>query len=161
MDNGAPSRRTQLDDLTGLPNEAALNEDFQRSGFDATHVAYIDLNAFGSLNRELGDAAGDAALAVIGSRCWAVPAEDGVVYRLGGDEFVLIASGTRARVAETLDHLLGQIKLPIASVDGRSVTATAGVVGILVDEDWRSAYERAHLQFLAQRRLGSDKFNVL
>jgi diguanylate cyclase (GGDEF)-like protein len=161
MDNGAPSRRTQLDDLTGLPNGAALSEDFQRSGFDASHVAYIDLNAFGSLNRELGNDAGDAALAVIGGRCRAVPAEEGVVYRLGGDQFALVASGPRARVAETLSQLLAHIKLPIVSVDDRCVTATAGVAEILVDEDWRSAYERAHLQFIAQRQLGSDRFNVL
>jgi diguanylate cyclase (GGDEF)-like protein len=160
MDAGAPSRRTQLDDVTGLPNGAALSEDFQRGGFDATHVAYIDLNAFGSFNRELGHDAGDAALAVIGGSCRAVPDEEGVVYRLGGDEFALVASGTRARVAETLNHLLGQIKLPIASVDDRCVTATAGLVQILVGEEWRRAYGRAHVQFIARRGLGSDRFNA-
>jgi len=160
MDNDSPRRR-QLDYLTGLPTRAALTEDFERGAFDASHVAYIDLNTFGFLNQELGTDAGDNALAVIGGRCRAVPADDGFVYRMGGDEFALVARGTGARVAETLNHLLGQIKLPIPSVDNRCVTATAGVVEILGDEDWRSAYDRSHLQFIAQRLLGTDRFNAL
>jgi diguanylate cyclase (GGDEF)-like protein len=149
-----------MDPYTGLPNRRALREDSHRGAFDATHAAYIDLNDFGSINRVVGHAAGDTALGVIGDRCRDVPSQDGIVYRIGGDEFALLASGPPARVAQTLAQLLGQIKLPIASIDQRCVTATAGVVAILEGEEWEDAVGRAHTLFIRERDLGSDRFNT-
>ena len=161
MTDDATSAPTGRDLLTGLPNAPALRQNYERGLFDATHVAYIDLNHFGSVNGEWGNDVGDAALAVIGRRCLSVPVTHGVVYRVGGDEFALVAAGTRARVIETLRRLLEQIRLPISAIDDHRVTATAGIVEILPGEDWWTAYGRAHDEFITQRRLGSDRYNEL
>ena len=161
MTDDAPSAPRRCDVATGLPTARALKENYERGVFDASHVAYIDLDDFGAVNSEWGNDGGDAALAVVGGRCQRIPAEDGVVYRLGGDEFALIAAGTRTRVIETLRRLLEQIRLPISEIDENRVTATAGLVQIRSGEDWWTAYGRAHYEFITQRRLGSDRFNEL
>jgi diguanylate cyclase (GGDEF)-like protein len=143
-----------------LPGRREFQEGSKSGDEDATHIAYIDLDDFGSINRELGVVAGDTALDVICRRCRSVNAEAGVVYRLGGNEFALVATGPSARASQTLRQLLELIRLPITAINERRVTATAGVVEILPGEDWLSACERANRRYIDERRAGGDRFNA-
>ena len=136
--------RAVLDDDTGLPNGRALREGHASYEVEPTHVAYLDLDLFGAINRALGNEAGDAALSVVGNRCRNLPAADGVVYRAGGDEFAFVTFGTRESATQSLRRLMDAIRQPIPDIDGRYVTATAGLVEILAGEDLWSALERAH-----------------
>jgi diguanylate cyclase (GGDEF)-like protein len=146
-----------LDVVTGLPDGRAMREAYGSHKVGATHVAYLDLDLFGGINRELGDDAGDDALAVIGHRCRELPAADGIVFRVGGDEFALVAFGTQVQAAQTLRLLMDEIKKPIAGIGGRRLTATAGLVEVAVGEDAWSALGRAHERYIAVRRTGTDR----
>jgi diguanylate cyclase (GGDEF)-like protein len=80
------------DQLTGLPNRAALLVDLaktERRG-DAVRVALFDLNGFKQYNDTFGHHAGDALLRRV-AQALAVAAVPGRAYRLGGDEFCVIS----------------------------------------------------------------------
>jgi diguanylate cyclase (GGDEF)-like protein len=111
-------RKARQDPLTGLANRFRLQE-LLASELSASAgtgkpvtIAFIDLNAFKSVNDTLGHAAGDELLVAVGQRlARSVRAADTVV-RLGGDEFAIVlpkVGGDQAleivrRAAATLDE---------------------------------------------------------
>jgi diguanylate cyclase (GGDEF)-like protein len=153
------SDRERRDVLTGLLNRRAFLSDSAPVRARGTHVAYIGLDHVRDLNAMLGNDAGDTALQVLGSRLGALPTDAGVTYRMGGDVFAFVTLGSHEAVIATVRHLLEQIRLPIPALDGRCVTATAGVVEMLPGEDWLSGYQRSHDCYVVERREGDNRFN--
>jgi len=97
--NGARSellRISQTDQLTGLPNRVAFNEQLDLSIRSAHRndrtfaVLFVDLDRFKIINDTLGHAAGDALLAEVAERLRGAVRERDVVARIGGDEFIII-----------------------------------------------------------------------
>ncbi|NRF65698.1 EAL domain-containing protein [Aquincola sp. S2] len=84
------------DDLTGLPNRAALKNGLvraiQRSSLQQKRFAvmFIDLDRFKQINDTLGHGVGDAMIKACGERLSAMLREHDTVARFGGDEFVLL-----------------------------------------------------------------------
>ena len=86
--------RANVDELTGLPNRAALTEQLgQRERVDVT-VLFIDLDGFKEVNDSLGHEQGDRVLRDVGSRIASVVRSGVTVGRLGGDEFLAIMQGS-------------------------------------------------------------------
>jgi diguanylate cyclase (GGDEF)-like protein len=92
----AALRMAAQDALTGLPNRRAF---VQRTGRELQEHAqqahtfcllFIDLDGFKAINDELGHAAGDALLQLVGQRLAHGMRRDDFVSRLGGDEFVCL-----------------------------------------------------------------------
>ena len=88
--------RALHDTLTGLPNRALFNEEYDRAVAHAARsgkyfsVMLIDVDDFKQINDTYGHEAGDEVLKTIANRIKsAVRAED-TVCRFGGDEFVLL-----------------------------------------------------------------------
>jgi two-component system cell cycle response regulator len=80
------------DQLTGIPNRAALLADLdqiKRRG-DAVRVALFDLNGFKQYNDTFGHQAGDALLRRV-AQALATAVVRGRAYRLGGDEFCVVS----------------------------------------------------------------------
>jgi diguanylate cyclase (GGDEF)-like protein len=86
--------RANIDELTGLPNRAALTAQLgQRERLDVT-VLFIDLDGFKEVNDSLGHEQGDRVLSDVGSRISSVVRSGVTVGRLGGDEFLAIMQGS-------------------------------------------------------------------
>jgi diguanylate cyclase (GGDEF)-like protein/PAS domain S-box-containing protein len=82
--------RSVTDDLTGLPNRAALLEHLAAVAGTGASVVFCDLNGFKAVNDEYGHNAGDAVLVQIARRLKRTVRGEDFVARLGGDEFVIV-----------------------------------------------------------------------
>jgi diguanylate cyclase (GGDEF)-like protein/PAS domain S-box-containing protein len=139
-------RAATHDPLTGLVNRDRFRELAERSlrrstdaDLDATptdvrHVAlvFIDLDDFKLVNDAHGHTAGDAVLAVVGSRLADIVRPQDVVARYGGDEFLMLCDGLSDVDAVTVaSRITAALAEPIELPDGGSVVigATAGVAG--------------------------------
>ena len=95
----------RTDELTGLLNHRAFNEELRRdvakSGRSALPLSlvYFDLNGFKQLNDTAGHTAGDQALAEVGASMLATARQSDTPCRYGGDEFCTILTGTSAAQA--------------------------------------------------------------
>jgi diguanylate cyclase (GGDEF)-like protein/PAS domain S-box-containing protein len=85
--------RANVDELTGLPNRAALTEQLARRERVDVTVLFIDLDGFKEVNDSLGHEQGDRVLRDVGSRIASVVRKGVTVGRLGGDEFLAIMQG--------------------------------------------------------------------
>jgi diguanylate cyclase (GGDEF)-like protein len=111
-------RRAYQDDLTQLPNRAALIDhvnDLLAQGRDAESMAllFIDLDRFKAVNDGLGHWVGNQLLAELGQRLQQTLPAHALVARLGGDEFALVVDhltspDEAAALAEALRHTITQ-----------------------------------------------------
>ncbi|MBJ8348625.1 bifunctional diguanylate cyclase/phosphodiesterase [Antrihabitans sp. YC2-6] len=95
--------RANHDDLTGLPNRAALYVDLTsaRVSDSGCCLHFMDLNDFKLVNDSFGHRVGDELISLVAERVVAAVGDAGTVYRYGGDEFV-IASWSMDRCACTV-----------------------------------------------------------
>jgi diguanylate cyclase (GGDEF)-like protein/PAS domain S-box-containing protein len=108
------------DPLTGLPNRAALEREFE--GYLAVARRYrrvlvllfFDLDGFKEVNDSLGHEAGDQLLAELAIRVESELRGGDRLFRLGGDEFLVILNnaGTRTEVEQLARRLLEVIHQP-------------------------------------------------
>ena len=94
-------RLAHCDELTGLPNRAAL-EQHLRQAIDQCHttgtrfaVLFLDLDKFKPVNDVYGHQAGDEILVNVAKRLTNCLREDDFVGRRGGDEFQIITGPLR------------------------------------------------------------------
>ena len=116
------------DALTGLANRR-LFRDVVASALErrAGAVLYIDLDGFKSVNDELGHAAGDLLLTIVGERLRRSLRSGDAAARLGGDEFgVLLSEATPEEAAAAAARLRSALGEPVA-LDGRTVAVGASV----------------------------------
>jgi len=136
-------RMSRVDPLTGLLNRSGFNEALCRTltaaqrHDDGGALAYIDCDAFKSVNDTWGHQAGDAVLAAIGDILRRDTRSTDYIARLHGDEFavLLVRSGMRLGTARLrlMEHainnstvLFGQheirlrVSMGIVAYDGSS-----------------------------------------
>jgi diguanylate cyclase (GGDEF)-like protein len=119
------------DELTGLPNRAALLRligaalDARDPGGSALLV--LDLDAFKTINDSLGHQLGDALLCQVAGRLVEQVRPGDAVGRLGGDQFVVLARDCDASEAAALAfRLQTSLALPF-TVSGISVPLSASI----------------------------------
>ncbi|MCX0247980.1 GGDEF domain-containing protein [Streptomyces drozdowiczii] len=81
-------------------------------------LVLADADRFKALNDTYGHAAGDAALAAIGTRLTEWSGPRGVVGRLGGDEFAALARIKPRHQGLRLEHLARLMSRPVPYEDG-------------------------------------------
>jgi diguanylate cyclase (GGDEF)-like protein len=157
------------DALTGLPNRRAFVQQTGRTLQEHAKEAqvfcllFIDLDGFKAVNDELGHAAGDALLQVVGERLQHGMRRDDFVSRLGGDEFVCLLpnlqSTAQARLlagkllqAITAPCRLGRMTVTVGATVGAAIFPRDGqcLTTLLAHAD--RAMRKAKLHKLPQQR---------
>ncbi|HSZ15234.1 MAG TPA: EAL domain-containing protein [Solirubrobacteraceae bacterium] len=131
------SHQALHDPLTGLPNRAlVLDRAEQMLARTARHpgttagALFIDIDGFKHVNDNLGHAAGDQLLRVVGERLQGAMREQDTVGRLGGDEFVVLVEVTPDRISPDVlaDRLTQTLREPLELGDaGKSFSVTASI----------------------------------
>jgi len=88
-----------LDRLTGLSNQAALNRRVEEAGDFGGVVAVCDMDNFKDVNDRFGHLVGDEILRNIGNLLQASIRHEDEAFRWGGDEFVVLFHNQRGDVA--------------------------------------------------------------
>jgi diguanylate cyclase (GGDEF)-like protein len=122
------------DIVTGLPNRVLLMDrlavalsNAERSGAEVV-VLYVDLDGFKRVNDSCGHAAGDSALAAIGSRLRSCLRTGDTASRVGGDEFTIVctvANGV-SEIAQIAERIISEIAAPI-DVDSATMQLGANI----------------------------------
>jgi diguanylate cyclase (GGDEF)-like protein/PAS domain S-box-containing protein len=120
------------DELTGLPNRAAVNELLCRllSGPTAarTTVLFCDIDNFKRVNDSLGHDAGDELLVALARRLEGGLPEGCTVARLSGDEYVIICPDIEAvGGVESLANRVSTLLRTAVPVHGQLVRVTATI----------------------------------
>ena len=137
------------DDLTGLPNRAAFNDELNlamaRTRQDAPcAVLLLDLDYFQNVNDTLGHEQGDLLLVAVAQRIRASLPKSAFMARFSGDEFVILlenASAVRAKqVGQTLMQAMAQ-EFDIGN-DRLEISASIGIVTYPADGESASVLMR-------------------
>jgi len=127
------------DEVTGLYNRrffsVRLEEEIARyRRFDhPVSVVLLDLDNFKALNDDLGHAAGDEALRVVGEALALHSRGINVICRYGGDEFAVLLVETPKSGAECYAERIREALESHAFAHGRRVTASFGVAALPED----------------------------
>jgi len=146
------------DSLTGLGNNRAFYEDFDREIARAKRhdhsmvLALIDVDDFKSVNDKDGHSHGDAVLARVGEQLRTTRQEDRA-YRIGGDEFALILVESDPEAAELV---LGRLQADIRE-SAMGATVSIGYVNLCGDQVDAESYELADTALYEAKRLGRNQ----
>ena len=141
------SRRAYFDDLTGLPNRAAMQSHVesalkrctdQDSGFA---VAFIDLDNFKHINDYYSHAIGDAVLKAVAERINRQTRKSDVLARISGDEFLLVLEPVTNMDAlrASVDRVRDSLRQPF-QIEGFEIFTSASI-GISLFPDHGRDYE--------------------
>jgi diguanylate cyclase (GGDEF)-like protein len=127
------TQHAYLDDLTRLGNRRALYrhvDGLVGRGVQSVAVVVIDIDHFKTVNDTYGHAAGDEALARLGSLLRSAVRAQDLAVRIGGDEFILVLpatkpSASRRRAQAIVEAVEAAPWEEISS--GLRVTASAGL----------------------------------
>ncbi len=169
LKNRELSRMALHDSLTGLPNRTLV---LDRAAQVLARVArrpellagalFVDVDGFKRVNDDLGHAAGDQLLMVVGERLQSAVRDQDTVGRLGGDEFIVLAECTVEDTALDLlaDRITAILREPVALDDGRELFSLTVSVGVAVGRyDSADALLRdADLALYAAKAAGRDRY---
>ena len=156
--------------LTGLANRVALMDRLTQAILALERqpgkvgVLFFDVDDFKSINDTLGHRAGDEVLVKIAQRLSSVARRFDTVARYGGDEFVLLS--TALTTAASLESIGERLLAALASgveVDHRSLTVTASLGGVLVDDaaaDPNDVLDQADAAMYAAKQAGRSRFEI-
>lgn len=128
------------DPLTGLPNRLLFNERLEsamerrRDGAASFALLVIDLDDFKVINDNLGHAAGDRLLHLLGKRLEDSVRDGDTVARLGGDEFAVVLEGNTEAPGVVAERILSVVQEPY-EIDGRILRLGASVGVVEADSD--------------------------
>ena len=156
------------DTLTGLPNRAlVLDRADQMLARTARHpgaltgALFIDIDSFKRVNDNLGHAAGDELLRVVGERLQRVVRRQDTVGRLGGDEFVvLVGPADQATLGALADRLTEILREPVELGAGRQISSLTASIGVAVGRYTSpdALLRDADLALYAAKAAGKDRY---
>ena len=161
--------RTQAltDELTGLYNRrhceavlAAILEDGRRH-HEPTSIAYLDVDAFKSINDAFGHGAGDEALRRFADVLRNHTRAGDVVCRTGGEEFTVVLPRTGSFQARRLTERINEAVRTAGLGPRSNITVSAGVATAEESvDDFDGLIQRADEALLRAKRAGRDRVVV-
>jgi diguanylate cyclase (GGDEF)-like protein len=166
----ASAWRARHDDLTALPNRAALHElidaELQRPDRPPVTVLFLDVDGFKDVNDSLGHEVGDDLLRQIARRLVARTRSEDTVGRLGGDEFIVLCRDCDTPGGVALAERFQAIFDEPFHLDGRTARLTVSI-GVATARGGDSAGARpadlvrdADLAMFAAKRRGRSRTHV-
>jgi diguanylate cyclase (GGDEF)-like protein len=156
------------DVLTGLPNRAGLHDRMQQALARARRhryqvaIAFIDLDAFKSINDAFGHDYGDELLRQIAAAMQGVVRGSDTVTRLGGDEFVVLLEdcGARGGITSFMERLFACVGRHYDIGEYQTyVTWSCGVVVYPRDgEDVATLLKHADTAMYAAKAQGANRY---
>ena len=155
--------QARTDELTGLPNRRALDEEIAHALAAARRngrpfgIVMVDVDRFKSINDTHGHAVGDDTLTAFARRLAGALREPDRAFRYGGEEFCLLLADTDLAGARTLaERAREQVMLPF---DGtmRALTASFGVTAWQADDSGDSLFRRADSALYAAKGNGRNR----
>jgi diguanylate cyclase (GGDEF)-like protein len=150
--NAALQRIAYVDALTGLPNRAMFEPELQKilevceRKRTRAVLFYLDIDAFKSVNDNLGHVAGDKLLSHIAMRLRAWRAAETIATRIGGDEFVVLLApldpGTE--LEHIVHELYSQLEEPLRH-GGITVYPSTSIGMAIYPDDARNTEELVRL----------------
>lgn len=129
------AERAVRDDLTGLYNYRAFQEDIQRIGQKRFALLLIDVDYFKAFNDSYGHAAGDEALKQVGQVISESVRLEDKVYRYGGEEFAVVLENADENIAMfTAERLRIRIADRAIFHDDQELSGVTVSVGVSVFE---------------------------
>lgn len=155
-------RLSLTDSLTGLANRRAFDGEvgrriasLSRSGGLGV-LMVIDLDNFKTLNDSFGHAAGDRALAMLGTMLTTATRGHDVVARIGGDEFSVWLEGCTRSGAERVAMTLRQ-NIAAQAVLEMGLTLSIGMAALRgPGDDLTALFKRADAALYRVKRAGRD-----
>lgn len=163
---GISASLSDIDEVTGLLNRAALDRDFGRERAQAQRtgkpfcVAMIDADHFKAVNDTYGHGFGDRVLAVMADRFEASLRPRDSVYRYGGEEFLAVLPETSLdRAAQAMDRLRAAVSAEPIRDEGRSIVqkVSIGVAEVAGDETAQAALARADEALYSAKQGGRNR----
>jgi diguanylate cyclase (GGDEF)-like protein len=155
--------QARTDDLTGLANRRALDEEIAHALAGARRtgrpfaIVMVDVDRFKFINDTHGHAVGDATLAAFSTRLAGVLREPDRAYRYGGEEFCLLLSDTGPAGACTLaERAREEIMLPFEGTM-RALTASFGVTAWRPEDTVDTLFHRADRALYAAKAGGRNR----
>jgi diguanylate cyclase (GGDEF)-like protein len=148
-------RSAMLDETTGLPNRRLFEQQFHEAS-PVTAIMFLDLDGFKAVNDELGHAAGDRLLRLVGQRLRGIFRRTDSVARYGGDEFVAVidvASGGNAM--EIAERARTAIAEPFPDLPSHRITASIGIA--VVSTESKAVHSVEYLIRAADRAMYTAK----
>ncbi len=157
----ALQHRATIDELTGLPNRAALTQQLgQRERVDVT-VLFIDLDGFKEVNDSLGHDQGDRVLRDVGARIASVVRSGVTVGRLGGDEFLAIMQGGDTGAAEVVAQRIIDSIVDVGSILTKfPLSASVGIATGTPDESAEQILRRADGAMYEAKAMGPGRIRI-
>lgn len=155
--------QARTDDLTGLPNRRALDEEIahalaaaRRSG-RPFGVVMVDVDRFKFINDTHGHAVGDATLSAFARRLASALREPDRAYRYGGEEFCVLLDdtdlvGARALAERAREHIMLPFEGPMSAL-----TASFGVTAWQPDDTGDTLFRRADRALYAAKSNGRNR----
>lgn len=123
------------DQVTGLPNRAALYDHLEHHGDGQISLLFIYLDGLETVNDSYGHEAADRLLAIVAQRLRDNIRKPDQVFRLGDDEFIVVS---RSWAVEALKTRAQQVlDIPVELTDGYvTVDASVGAMSIMSGDDF-------------------------
>jgi diguanylate cyclase (GGDEF)-like protein len=167
--------RASTDELTGLPNRAALNAFLTqqvhlrlRDDLPAQlGVIMIDIDNFKSFNDRFGHQAGDEVLRSVGSALSQVVRRSDFMARYGGEEFCLVVphatTETLAAAGERLRQTIEEHDVDLGPLGRQHVTASFGcalLAEVTAADDATKLVAAADVQLYVAKKSGRNRVAI-
>ena len=158
--------QARTDDLTGLPNRRALDEEIAHALASARRtrrpfaIVMVDVDRFKFINDTHGHAVGDATLTAFSTRLASAVREPDRVYRYGGEEFCLLLADTDLADARALaERAREHVTRPFEGTM-KALTASFGVTAWLPEDAVDALFQRADRALYAAKSAGRNRVEV-
>ncbi len=162
--------RALHDTLTGLPNRALLNEEFNRAAAHAKRaskqfaVLLLDLDNFKFINDTYGHDVGDELLKLAASKIRGALRGEDIVCRVGGDEFIVLVESVQSlQQIQTVGQGLLQALQSELQVANRSVTVGVSIGASLYPQHGQDLDElkrNADIAMYAAKEAGKNRLMI-
>jgi diguanylate cyclase (GGDEF)-like protein len=158
--------QARTDDLTGLANRRALDEEIAQALAGARRtgrpfaIVMVDVDRFKFINDTHGHGVGDLTLAAFSTRLAGVLREPDRAYRYGGEEFCLLLSDADLAGARTLaERAREQVMLPFEGTM-QALTASFGVTAWQPEDTFDTLFHRADRALYAAKASGRNRVEM-